>query len=42
MCSSDLVDTRQVQAVILSDVFGNVIEKKSMGDFAENQPEQEE
>lgn len=35
------VDTRQVQAVILSDVFGNVIEKKSMGDFAENQPEPE-
>lgn len=37
MCKQD---TRQVQTVILSDMYGNVLEKKSMGDFAENvQPE---
>lgn len=36
------VDTRQIQAVSLSDVYGNLIEKKSMGDFTENQPEPEE
>ena len=35
------VDTRQVQAVTLSDVFGNQIEKRSMGDFPENKPEPE-
>lgn len=35
------VDTRQVQAVTLSDVYGNLIEKKSMGDFPENKPEPE-
>lgn len=33
------VDTRQVQVVTLSDMFGNLLEKKSMGDFAENQPD---
>lgn len=33
MCKQD---TRQIQTVTLSDMFGNVIEKKSMGDFAEN------
>lgn len=35
------VDSRQIQAVSLSDVYGNLIEKKSMGDFPENQPEPE-
>lgn len=34
-------DDRQIQAVSLSDVYGNLIEKKSMGDFPENQPEPE-
>lgn len=29
-------DDRQIQTVILSDMFGNVLEKKSMGNFAEN------
>ena len=28
-------DDRQIQAVSLTDVFGNLIEKKSMGDFQE-------
>ncbi len=32
------IDTRQVQVVTLNDMFGNLIEKKSMGDFPENQP----
>ena len=27
------VDTRQIQNVMLCDVFGNVLEKKSMGNF---------
>lgn len=34
-------DDRQIQAVYLSDVYGNLIEKRSMGDFPENQPEPE-
>lgn len=34
-------DDRQVQAVTLSDVYGNLIEKRSMGDFPENHPEPE-
>lgn len=29
------IDTRQIQSVSLRDIFGNTIEKKSMGDFAE-------
>ena len=33
MCKQD---TRQIQTVTLSDMFGNVLEKKSMGNFAEN------
>lgn len=38
MCKQD---TRLIQTVTLSDMFGNVIEKKSMGDFAENAPQAE-
>ena len=34
-------DDRLIQVVALSDVYGNLIEKKSMGDFTENQPEPE-
>ena len=33
MCKQD---TRQIQTVTLSDMFGNILEKKSMGNFAEN------
>ena len=32
-------DDRQIQVVTLCDVFGNLIEKRSMGDFPENKPE---
>ncbi len=33
-------DDRQIQVVILSDVFGNQLDKKSMGDFpAEEEPQ---
>lgn len=35
------VDTRQVQVVTLEDIFGNQLEKRSMGDFPENHPEPE-
>lgn len=32
------VDTRQIQTVMLCDVFGNVLEKKSMGNFPTVEP----
>jgi len=35
------VDTRQVQVVTLEDMFGNLIEKKSTGDFLDNHPDPE-
>lgn len=35
-------DDRQIQEVSISDVFGNVYEKKSMGDFPENHVTPEE
>lgn len=28
------IDTRQIQTVVLSDVFGNVLEKKTNGNFS--------
>ena len=31
-------DDRQIQTVMLSDVFGNVLEKKSMGNFPTDEP----
>ena len=31
-------DDRQIQTVMLSDVFGNVLEKKSMGNFQAVEP----
>lgn len=31
-------DDRQIQTVMLSDVFGNVLEKKSMGNFPTVEP----
>ena len=33
-------DDRQIQTVMLSDVFDNVFEKKSMGNFPTVEPEQ--
>ena len=33
-------DDRQIQTAMLSDVFGNVLEKKSMGNFPTVEPEQ--
>lgn len=38
MCKQD---TRLIQTVTMSDMFGNILMKKSMGDFAENQPQPE-
>ena len=35
-------DDRQIQTVTLCDVFGNVIEKKSMGNFPAVDPEPEQ
>ena len=35
-------DDRQIQTVMLSDVFGNVLEKKSMGNFPTVEQEQAE
>ena len=35
-------DTRQIQTVILCDVFGNELEKKSMGNFPTVEQEQTE
>lgn len=32
------VDNRQIQTVMLGDVFGNVLEKKSMGNFPTVEP----
>ena len=34
------VDTRQIQTVTLSSVFGIVLESKSTGNFAQNEPEE--
>lgn len=33
-------DDRQIQTVMLCDVFGNVLEKKSIGNFPVVEPEQ--
>ena len=33
-------DDRQIQTVMLCDVFGNALEKKSMGNFSTAEPEQ--
>lgn len=34
-------DDRQIQTVMISDVFENVLERKSMGSFQEPEPTQE-
>lgn len=35
MCKNDV---RQIQTVTLTDVFGNMLDRKSMGGFPENTP----
>lgn len=38
MCKND---TRQIQTVTLEDVYGNQLDRKSMGNFPENIPAEE-
>lgn len=33
MCKND---TRMIQTVVITDVYGNLLDRKSMGNFAEN------
>lgn len=38
MCKND---TRQIQTVILTNIYGQILDKKSMGSFPVDEPEEE-